>query len=111
MSTPEEGPKDVEVRAEQMEIPPEIERATGAKPTQYKPPKPPTDDSGQPMVQPADDQKSSVIIPASQSQLTTMSKGDPDDSSTWFGKFWLRMIQKAMHFGWRVFLRKEKNAD
>ncbi|OGM02458.1 hypothetical protein A2115_02710 [Candidatus Woesebacteria bacterium GWA1_41_8] len=111
MPTPEEGPKDIEVRPEQMDIPPEVERATGAQTTQYTPPKPPTDDAGQPLVQPTDDQGNSIVIPADQNQLTAWSKGDPDDSLTWFGAFWLRLIRKAVHFGWRVFQRKEKDAD
>lgn len=109
MTTPEEGPKDIEVRPEEMgEIPPEVERVTGIRPIPTKPPKPPADDQGQPLVQPTDDKQVKIVIPADQNQLATWSKGDPNDSLTWLGAFWERIIRKAMHFGWKVFMRKEK---
>jgi hypothetical protein len=108
MSTPEEGPKDTEVKPEVMEIPPEVERPSGVQTTQVKPTNPPTDDQGQPLVQPTNDDEVSIIIPTDQEQLAAWSKGDPEDAKTWLGTLWLRLIHKAKHFGWRVFMRKEK---
>lgn len=34
--------------------------------------------------------------------LTQQAKGNTTSSVTWLAAFWLRIIKKAMHFGWRV---------
>jgi len=49
-----------------------------------------------------------ISLPADDAQLQSASKGKSDDSVTWWGLYWLRMIKKAIHFGWKmVSARKE----
>jgi hypothetical protein len=92
----------LEVRPEEMEIPPEVERATGATPTQTQVTAQVTDDTGKPLISPTVPKAVTVQVPASPSQLDEWSKGSPTASLTWFATFWLRIIKKAFHFGWRV---------
>ena len=54
------------------------------------------------LVQTPQTQTVTITIPTTQQQLTDWSKGSLSDSLTWFALFWLRMIKKAVHFGWRV---------
>lgn len=46
--------------------------------------------------------KVSIQIPTSQEQLEEWSHGSPKNALTWFAAFWLRLIKKALHFGWRI---------
>jgi hypothetical protein len=46
-----------------------------------------------------------ISIPATPTQLLDWSKGAPSESLTWFALFWLRMIKKAVHYGWRVVVK------
>lgn len=86
------------------EIPPEVERAGGQRvPTQVTAQV--TDDKGQPLIQAPATQTVTVQIPASQSQLDDWSHGSPTSSLTWFATFWLRLIKKALHFGWKIIRR------
>lgn len=59
-------------------------------------------DKGQPLIQTPAGQVISVTLPKSQLELAELAKGSISDSITWFAAFWLRMIKKAIHFGWRV---------
>lgn len=44
-----------------------------------------------------------TISPPSDSiTLGTQAKGDTTNSLTWFAMFWLRILKKALHFGWRI---------
>lgn len=43
-----------------------------------------------------------ITIPATPQQLEDWSKGSADDSLTWVAFFWIRMIKKALYYGWRV---------
>lgn len=61
-----------------------------------------SDDSGAPLIQTPVSQVVTITIPADQQQLADWSKGSPSDSLTWFAMFWLRMIRKAVHFGWKI---------
>lgn len=62
-----------------------------------------TDDrTGKPLMQSPATHVVTITIPASPAQLTDWSKGSPSDSLTWLATFWLRIIKKAFHFGWRV---------
>lgn len=61
-----------------------------------------TSDKGQPLIQNPAAQTVTITLPSDQSQLTTLAKGSVSDSLTWFAAFWLRMIKKALHFGWRL---------
>lgn len=59
------------------------------------------DDDNKPLMQtPA--RKVTVTLPANQDTIEDWTKGDTRDSSTWLGYFWVRLIKKALHFGWKV---------
>ena len=96
------------------EIPERIEKATGVVPvqTQLQPKQIVKDDRGQPLIQTPQDQKVVIEVPASTEVLTDFAKGSTENSKTWFGAYWLRIIKKALHFGWQVITgrREEVNA-
>ncbi len=60
------------------------------------------DDKGTPIIQTPPAQVITITPPASQAVLTKQSKGSITSSLTWLGAFWLRIIKKALHFGWRI---------
>jgi len=59
-------------------------------------------DQGQPLIQTPPTQVISVTPPANDTTLTNWSKGSITSSLTWLGAFWIRVIKKAIHFGWQV---------
>jgi len=61
-----------------------------------------TDDSGQPLIQAPKIQAISITLPSDQNQLIGWAKGPITNSLTWFAVFWLRLIKKAAHFGWKI---------
>jgi len=65
-----------------------------------------TDDAGNPLIQTPQTSGPSIQIPADPAQLTAASQGSPDDSIAWFATYWIRMIKKAIHFGWNVLMGK-----
>jgi hypothetical protein len=60
------------------------------------------DVSGKPVIQTPPTQVINVSPPANQETLITWSKGPVTSSLTWLGAFWIRVIKKALHFGWKV---------
>jgi hypothetical protein len=60
------------------------------------------DDKGQPLIQTPPTQVITVQPPADDKTLTDWSKGSITSSLTWLGMFWIRVIKKALYFGWRV---------
>jgi hypothetical protein len=60
------------------------------------------DDKGQPLIQTPPTQVITVAPPADDTTLTSWSKGSVSSSLTWLGMFWIRVIKKAIHFGWQV---------
>jgi hypothetical protein len=65
-------------------------------------------DKGQPLIQTPQAQSVSIQLPADPAQLTTLSKGSVNDSLTWLGAFWVRIIKKAIHFGWQILVGKKE---
>lgn len=61
-----------------------------------------SDDSGKPLITTPPTQVISVTPPSDTTTLTTWSKGNTSSSLTWLGAFWLRVIKKAIHFGWQI---------
>ena len=59
-------------------------------------------DKGQPLIQTPPTQVITVAPPADTASLTSWSKGSIGSSLSWLGMFWIRVIKKALHFGWRV---------
>ena len=64
------------------------------------------DDSGQPLIQTPATKTVTVQIPTDPAKLDDWAKGSPANALTWFATFWLRMIKKAMHFGWKIIKRE-----
>ncbi len=67
------------------------------------------DDSGLDPIHTPSKKVVTIKLPASQQQLMVWSKGSPDDSLTGFALFWLRLIKKALHFGWRAVMNTGGN--
>lgn len=59
-------------------------------------------DTGQPLIQSPATKVVTIQLPADSVQLTSLAKGSVGDAITWLAAFWLRMIKKALHFGWRI---------
>ena len=63
-------------------------------------------DSGKPLIEvPGEGEKIKVIIPKPQVELENLSKGSISDSITWFAAFWIRMIKKAIYYGYNIFIK------
>lgn len=62
-----------------------------------------SDDKGQPVIKTPPAQVITSISPPSDPQtLASQAKGSTTDSVTWLAAFWLRIIKKAIHFGWKI---------
>ncbi len=59
-------------------------------------------DNGQPLIQTPPKQVTTIQPPGDDATLKNWSKGSVSSSLTWLGAFWMRVIKKALHFGWRV---------
>ena len=64
------------------------------------------DDQGSPLVQTPADEQISIRIPRDKGLLESSSKGKISSSLTWFARFWLRMIKKALFLGKKVEVKK-----
>lgn len=61
------------------------------------------DNKGQPVIQTPPAQVITTVQPPMDTQtLIQTAKGDTASSSTWLAAFWLRVIKKALHFGWQI---------
>ena len=60
------------------------------------------DDKGQPLIQTPPTQVVSVQPPYDQTALIAQAKGSVSSSLTWLSTFWIRVVKKAMHFGWKI---------
>jgi hypothetical protein len=96
---PQQAPEGVKDVIDTPEIPPHIERS-GVSATSSQFTAQVTDDNGQPVIKPTPTR--TVDPPASEKQLEDLSKGAPTASVTWLATFWIRMIKKARHFGWKL---------
>lgn len=86
---------------EEVEVPPQLAQE-GIRAVEREFKTPVTDDHGQPMIASPTLQKISITLPTTQGQLLAWAKGPISDSLTWFAAFWLRMIKKAIYFGWNL---------
>lgn len=103
-ATPEiPRPEQPQVKERQEEfVVPETVQSSGVKVVQKTFKTQVSDDSGQPLIQTPPTQVITVTPPADDTTLTAWSKGDTTSAKTWWAKFWLRVIKKAMHFGWKL---------
>lgn len=60
------------------------------------------DDSGKPLIETPENKEITIEIPMDGITLGTYAKGSSEDSITWFSAFWLRIVKKALNFGWKV---------
>lgn len=67
------------------------------------------DDHGTPLIQTPPPQVIAINPPYDTDTLTREAKGDISSSTTWLAGFWLRIIKKALYFGWKI-IGKEPNA-
>ena len=59
-------------------------------------------DKGQTVISTPPTQVISITPPSDDATLLAWSKGDMTSAMTWLAAFWIRIIKKAMHFGWQV---------
>lgn len=97
------APKDVEVRPDDIEVAPHIERATGIKSTPSQFTAQVQDDQGQPIMHSPSNKQVTITLPTTQTNLQHWSGGKITESVTWFALYWLRMLKKAAGNGWKVF--------
>lgn len=83
----------------EMKVSEKLQKDTGIAPVQE-----PTIPSKSP-VKKVGEEETSVEIPTSMDQLERLSKGNADDSSTWFAKFWKRMVKVLTRAGKKFFFR------
>jgi hypothetical protein len=96
----ERGP-ELTVHPEEVEVPPNLNQL-GIRAVEKEFKTPVTDDSGQPLITTPTSQNISIQLPVAPGQLSAWAKGPISSSLTWFAAFWLRMIKKAVRFGWNL---------
>ncbi len=92
------------------EIPVEVENKnlhTQSVPVQFRAQV--NDNQGKPLIQTPQNQSVTVQIPFDQTTLENSAKGSTEDSGTWFAAWFLRLVKKALHFGWNVIVGKGNN--
>jgi len=74
-------------------------------PTQFKAQV--TDNQGNPIISTPETIKADIIIPeVNKETLEVKIKGDTEESSVWSAGYWLRILKKAIYFGWKVVFDK-----
>lgn len=101
-STPEVPKTESQITERLDEFPETIQQVQGAKPIAKTFKSQVVSDSGQPLIQTPPAQVITIQPPYTQTTLTSQAKGSKSFSLTWLSAFWLRMIKKAIHFGWKV---------
>lgn len=96
----------IQERAE--EFPEAIQQIQGAKVVQKIFKAQVNDDKGQPLIQTPPTQVVTVQPPSDTTTLTKQAKGSVSLAATWLAAFWLRIIKKALLFGWHIL---ETNKD
>ncbi len=100
-------PQIQEVNKEAEFIVPETLKQSGVKVVQKTFKAQVSDGKGKPLIQTPPTQVITVTPPSDTTTLTSWSKGSITSSLTWLGAFWLRMLKKALHFGWQIIGKKE----
>lgn len=92
----------IQEHSEEFIVPETLQQSTGVKVVQKNFTAQVKGDDGATLIQTPPTQVIAITPPAGTSILTSWSKGDVTSSLTWLGAFWLRIIKKALHFGWKV---------
>lgn len=98
---PRQEVPQIQERKEEFVVPETIQ-SSGVKVVQKTFKSQVNDNSGKPLIKTPPTQVITVTPPSDTTSLTTWSKGNTSSSITWLGAFWLRVIKKAMHFGWKI---------
>ncbi len=106
---PLERKDSVEVIPDELYIPEEVEAKEGVKATKTLFTAKIKADDGTHLVSSPATKKVSIQLPTDEETLEVMSKGDVEDSLTWSGVYWLRMLKKAARQGWNV-IRGQKHS-
>lgn len=103
-ATPETPRPDIPQVIERQEefIVPETLSGSGVKVVQKNFKAQTNDDKGKPLIQTPPTQVITVQPPTDDTTLTAWAKGDTTNAITWLGAFWIRVIKKAIHFGWKI---------
>lgn len=113
-ATPEilkpEAPQ-ISERQEEFVIPETLQQKTGMQVVQKNFKSQIRDDHGQPLIQTPPVQMITVTPPSDTQTLTSQSKGDTASSLTWLATFWLRVIKKALYFGWKIIGGVDQNLE
>lgn len=103
-ATPETLKPEVPQIVERQEefIVPETLQSSGVKVVQKNFKTQVKDDKGVPVIQTPPTQVITVQPPSDTTTLTQQAKGSKTSGATWLAAFWLRIIKKALHFGWQI---------
>jgi hypothetical protein len=91
-------------------VPETLQQSTGVQVVQKNFTAQVKDDHGQPLIQTPPTQIIQITPPADTEILTTWSKGSIDSTQTWLGAFWLRVVKRALLFGWKILGKDKVNA-
>jgi hypothetical protein len=108
--TPEVLQPETRITERAEEFPETIQQIQGAKVVQKTFKAQVTDDKGKPIIQTPPAQVITVSPPSDSVTLTKQAKGDTTSALTWLAAFWLRVIKRAMYFGWKL-VGKEQNVS
>lgn len=92
---------------EEFIIPEKLQQSTGVQFQQKNFKAQVKDNSGKPLIQTPPTQVITITPPSDQGTLTQQAKGSKSLSITWLSSFWLRIIKKALHFGWKIIGKAE----
>jgi len=108
-ATPEiPRPEAPQVQERPEEFPETIQQIAGAKVVQKNFKAQLKNHKGSPLIQTPPAQVITSVNPPSDSiTLTKQAKGNTKSSLTWFAAFWLRILKKAMFFGWKIGPKEE----
>jgi len=98
-------PENIETIPDEVEIPEDlrkIEKKEEIQTTKTQFTAQVSDDSGVPMTESPVTKVASIEIPESEEALKAFSEGNTEEARTWWGATFLRMIKKALHFGWNI---------
>jgi hypothetical protein len=99
-----------EISAEpEMEVPSEMVQSGAMQPTKTVFDDQVVGDDGEPLISTPETKEITIEVPKTQAELEEMSKGSPDDSSTWFAVSWIRRIKQAFNEKIKVVLGVNKN--
>lgn len=108
---PRPEPLQVIEHSEEFIVPERLQQKTGVQVVQKNFKSQISDDHGTPLIQTPPARVIEVTPPADEETLVEWSKGSPDSTKTWLGAFWVKIVKRAMTFGWKIVGREKTNAN